>query len=250
MWIELIRAHARMFLGKADEARKFYLHFQSNKRIAVTNWEMVALQNFEQLRKAGHSHPLMVEIEQKLFAAGWTAQGRAPEKVAAPSMSSDDQYFIIMNPDDIKTAALYAEHGKLDEAKNVYERILENCQARLAKEPGHAETKQTLNIIIGRLALLAQKFIRDGRFAPALECSEKLIAVAPERYRLHAIHTHALMFIGRNDEAEALYLRYRGQKIGDDPWEAAILADFRQFRQAGRSNSLMDKIEALFDAND
>src|ERR1019366_4806969 len=36
----------------------------------------------------------------------------------------------------------------------------------------------------------------------------------------------------RCDEAEALYLRYRGQKIGDDPWGTAILADFRQFRQA------------------
>ena len=58
------------------------------------------------------------------------------------------------------------------------------------------------------------------------------------------------MFIGREDEAEKLYLHYRGQKIGGDLWESAVVADFNKYRQAGRSHPVMDKVERLFERKD
>ena len=56
------------------------------------------------------------------------------------------------------------------------------------------------------------------------------------------------MFLGRTDEARALYLKYRGQKVNDqgDIWEAFVLADFTEFRKAGLASSLMDEIGKLF----
>ena len=65
-----------MFLSKSGEARDFYLSFQSKKNELFTSWETVILQDFVKLRKALHSHRLMIEIEKKLVDAGWTAQGR------------------------------------------------------------------------------------------------------------------------------------------------------------------------------
>jgi len=58
------------------------------------------------------------------------------------------------------------------------------------------------------------------------------------------------MFLGRIDEARALYLKYRGQKdvLDGKSWEALILADFADLRRAGLSNPLMDEIEKLFAA--
>ena len=58
------------------------------------------------------------------------------------------------------------------------------------------------------------------------------------------------MFLGRIDEARALYLKYRGQKdvLDGKSWEALILADFADLRKAGLSNPLMDEIEKLFAA--
>jgi hypothetical protein len=58
------------------------------------------------------------------------------------------------------------------------------------------------------------------------------------------------MFLGRIDEARALYLKYRGQKdvLDGKSWGALILADFADLRKAGLSNPLMDEIEKLFAA--
>jgi hypothetical protein len=56
------------------------------------------------------------------------------------------------------------------------------------------------------------------------------------------------MFLGRIDEARALYLKYRGQKdvLDGKSWEAVILEDFAELRKAGLTNPLMDEIEKLF----
>jgi hypothetical protein len=60
---------------------------------------------------------------------------------------------------------------------------------------------------------------------------------------------HALMFLGRADEARALYLRYRGMKVGEKSWEAVILEDFADLRKAGLTHPLMDEIEKKFTEN-
>jgi hypothetical protein len=83
-----------------------------------------------------------------------------------------------------------------------------------------------------------------------LELTQGVIKVAPERYQLQDIRAHAMMFLGRDEDAQALYARYRGQKIGSELWEAAVLADFDRFRQTGRSHPLMDKVERLFESKD
>jgi hypothetical protein len=44
-------------------------------------------------------------------------------------------------------------------------------------------------------------------------------------------------------------LKYRGQKdVSSDgkPWEAVVLGDFAEFRNAGLANPLMDEIEKMF----
>jgi tetratricopeptide (TPR) repeat protein len=249
-WIHLVRAHANMFLGKSNEARDFYLSFQSQKNVMFTSWETIILRDFARLQKAGHSHPLMTEIEKKLIEAGWTTEGRGIAKVATHTVKADDQQFMMLNPDHVQTVALFAEQGKLDEAAGVYWRNLVKCQTRLAKEPGHTESRQLLDLAVARLGVLAEQFVHRGRFATALELTKELIAVASERCRLRAIRAHAMMFLGREDDAQALYLRYRGQKIGSELWEATVLADFNKFRQTGRSHPLMDKVERLFESKD
>jgi hypothetical protein len=58
------------------------------------------------------------------------------------------------------------------------------------------------------------------------------------------------MFVGQVTQARELYLRYRGTKSVKDAksWEALVLEDFAEFRQAGLSDPLMDEIEKTFSA--
>jgi hypothetical protein len=88
-------------------------------------------------------------------------------------------------------------------------------------------------------------------FVLALEAADQAISLAPEKIWLYTNRAHALMFLGRVDEARALYLQYRGVKnvIGEDSWETVVLADFAELRKTKLSHPLMDEIEKLFAAD-
>ena len=64
-------------------------------------------------------------------------------------------------------------------------------------------------------------------------------------------HAHALMFLGRVDEARALYLAHRNDIVSstsNKTWSQAVAEDFAEFRKAGLVNPLMDEIEAALGA--
>jgi hypothetical protein len=87
-------------------------------------------------------------------------------------------------------------------------------------------------------------------FATALEAADLVSPIAPDEIWLQGNRAHALMFLGRVDEARALYLRYRGEKNVQNgkPWEPAVLEDFAELRKAGLTHPLMDEIEKRFAA--
>jgi tetratricopeptide (TPR) repeat protein len=70
-WLYTIRAHALMFLYRIDEARALYLKYRGETNVSGDeSWEVVILEDFAELRKAGLSHPLMDEIESKFTKSG------------------------------------------------------------------------------------------------------------------------------------------------------------------------------------
>jgi tetratricopeptide (TPR) repeat protein len=244
-WLLVIRAQACMFLGDAEGARSYFLRFQSNIRFSYSSWETIILQDFERLRKAGHSHPLMQEIEKRYAEAGWTTKGKSPKSLASV-MKSEDSTFIILHPDEIKSGDLLAEHGRMDDATASFRRKIEKLKAKLAKEPNNPELKEELQVANGRLGQMARKFLLAGRFGMALECAEDAIKLDPNNLMLHAVSVQAMMFVGRNDEARIIFLQHRGKKIGEKSWESVILEDFKEHRKAYRSRPLMEEIEQLF----
>ncbi len=99
------------------------------------------------------------------------------------------------------------------------------------------------------MGTLAFNLVLAGDSTTALAAIDQAIAVAPDQIWLHANRAHALMFLGRVDEARTLYLKYRGQTLAErngTSWETAVLDDFAQLRKTGLSNRLMDEIGNLF----
>src|SRR5262245_32438812 len=70
LWIETNRAHALMYLGRAEEARALFLAHK-DKPIPDNNklWQQVIGEDFAEFRKAGIEHPQMTEIEVALGIA-------------------------------------------------------------------------------------------------------------------------------------------------------------------------------------
>ena len=84
-------------------------------------------------------------------------------------------------------------------------------------------------------------------FQKSLDASDFAIAAAPGLVWLQTNRAHALLFLGRIDEARKIYLDHRGEKTLDDKiWEVAVREDFAELRKAGLTNPLMDEIEKLF----
>jgi len=62
---------------------------------------------------------------------------------------------------------------------------------------------------------------------------------------------HALLFLGRTKEAEAIYLGHRGENVftnSEEKWEQAILGDFDDLEKAGLTNPEIARIRALLKA--
>jgi len=55
----------------------------------------------------------------------------------------------------------------------------------------------------------------------------------PENLPLDTNRAHALMFLGRTDEADKLYASHHGKKIGEQTWEEVILDDFKALEAEG-----------------
>jgi tetratricopeptide (TPR) repeat protein/pimeloyl-ACP methyl ester carboxylesterase len=138
--------------------------------------------------------------------------------------------------------------GKLDEALKSYRDSLAIRERLAASDRSNTGWQNDFRYSIGRIGNSAYRFILARNFAMALEASDLVISLAPDTIWLRTNRANALMFLGRVDDARALYLRYRGEKNVQDekPWETVVLEDFAELRKAGLTHPLMDEIKDRF----
>ena len=104
-----------------------------------------------------------------------------------------------------------------------------------------------MHVSISNLGGIAYQFVLASKFATALEVIDQAISLASDEIWLYTNRAHALMFLDRVEEARALYLKYRGQKVdGDKSWETVVLEDFAELQKAGFIHPLMQEIEKAF----
>ena len=87
-------------------------------------------------------------------------------------------------------------------------------------------------------------FARD--YSRALAAAIRAHELVPDDLYIEGNHAHALMLLGRGEEAEALYLNHKGKPISSADgrlWERVIAEDFAELRKAGVIHPMMDDIE-------
>jgi tetratricopeptide (TPR) repeat protein len=148
----------------------------------------------------------------------------------------------------IKVGDVHDAQGDLAAALQSYRESLDSMERLVSLDRSNKQWQDDLDFVVGRIGGFAFGFVLARDFATALAAVDQAISPAPDKIWLHANRAHALMFLGRIEEARTLYLKYRGQKDVFDgkSWEAVIIEDFAALRKAGLSNQLMDEIEKLF----
>ena len=137
--------------------------------------------------------------------------------------------------DEAAHAGRYAEALQLQEARALK---VEAVETKREGKPGK-ETAQGLGEVAWS-ALFAREFTK------ALTVADRAHALFPDDLAIESNRAHALMFLGRGKESNALYLTYKGKPIPDQNgklWERAIAEDFAEFRKAGLTHPMMADIE-------
>jgi tetratricopeptide (TPR) repeat protein len=189
-------------------------------------------------------------INQRQFAQALQAyQGSLAvlERLAAAD-PSNMQWQRDLSVAHSKIGVVHEAQGKLEEALQAYRDSLAIGERVAAIDRSNTNWQQILLTAIEKIGGIAYKFVLARKFAIALECADQSLSLAPDLIWLHGNRAHALMFLGRDAEAQTIYLRYRGEQrlMGDKSWETAVLEDFAELRRAKLTHPLMDEIEALF----
>jgi Flp pilus assembly protein TadD len=139
--------------------------------------------------------------------------------------------------------------GRHDEATASYKSALdvsEKVAAQVEREEtaGHGKPGPQTADQLGSLAWMA---LMARQFDRALSASQRAAELDPDLIWVKTNLAHALMFLGRTEEATALYLQYRGKTTFEGTtWEQSVLDDFTKLRAAGLANPLMDIIQKDF----
>jgi tetratricopeptide (TPR) repeat protein len=149
-----------------------------------------------------------------------------------------------------KIGHVLAAQGNMTEALNFFRDGLAIAERLVKADPSNVQRLNALQFTISRIGGLVYPLVLAGDFAKALDAADLITALAPDELGLHANRAHALMFIGRVEEARAIYLAHRGIRnvLGEKSWETAVLEDFAELRAARLMHPLMDEIEQLFTA--
>ena len=90
-------------------------------------------------------------------------------------------------------------------------------------------------------------FARD--FNKAYEAATRSIKLIPSNSVPITNQAHALMLLGRTEEAKAIYLTHKGESLQGKTWEKVISEDFAKLREAGITHPMMAEIEERSRAN-
>jgi hypothetical protein len=164
------------------------------------------------------------------------AKAREWYKKAADKGAPGAAYFLSILP--IYEAAAAGDYAKALQMEERLAAAMETADIKEEGKPG-ATTARKLQTVAWR-ALFAREFTK------ALTAADRAHALLPDELSIETNQAHALMFLGRGEDAKALYLSHKGKPLPGQHgrlWERAIVQDFAAFRKAGLTHPMMADIE-------
>ena len=134
-----------------------------------------------------------------------------------------------------RVSALHRE-GHYAEALKAAEEWVKAAEKSEFQKPGISTAKA--------LGVTAWQALFAKRPEQALAASERAMALSPGTVWIKTNYAHALLFLGRTDEAIVAYTAHRGRIFwGKTSWEAAIRKDFADFRAHGLGRPELKRVE-------
>ena len=149
--------------------------------------------------------------------------------------SYTDAFEKIFKALEAETAGRYAGALRLQEA------FAAKTEADETKRDGKPGRETAL--VLGQIAWVA---LFAGEYPKALSVSDRAHTLLPDNLSIESNRAHALMFVGHDEEAKAIYLAHKGQPFSEQDskfWEQGVVEHFAEFRKAGLKHPMMADIE-------
>jgi tetratricopeptide (TPR) repeat protein len=182
-----------------------------------------------------HKSECVITDAQRQAAAARAAKSKAESEKTEKAIAA-----LTLMRDSLKADAEF-DAGHYDEAYKFAQ-----AHAAAAEAFDNNTTGKPGDITAGALANLSWFALFAHQYAEALTAAERAIKLTPNDLVPETNRAHALMFLGRTDEARAIYLAHKGAKVGSKTWNEVIPEDFAKLRKAGFTDPLMAEIEAAF----
>jgi tetratricopeptide (TPR) repeat protein len=228
------RAHALLFLGREKEAEAVYTANVGKKMYNDQAWDAGVLDDLSSLENEGFTKPEVARIRALMRRA---ANERLLSSYAQELKSNPNDENALSRIGDV-----YLRLERWKEAVDAQKTYI----AWLQRQPKH--DAEWTNSLAGADIGLAwfQLFSRD--FSGSLASSDEAIKLNPKDLAAQTNRAHALLFLGRTKDAEAIYLGHRGEKVfanSDEKWEDAILTDFDDLLRVGITNPQFARLRGL-----
>jgi tetratricopeptide (TPR) repeat protein len=227
--LDAVRVCALLLRGSEAEARNLLLGHRA-EMVQGESWERHVRDLLRKLREAGRSKPPMAEIERELDGS--------------PLVTTWSSLSLVREAADIPSGDLLVAKDELFNALTVYIRCLGHCAKILALGRPNNRAIDDRNSAAKKIADVTVTLLLRGQCSEALDALGRAMVFAPHAWWLKIGRAHALMLVGREEEARAGYLKLRGVKLdANTVAAAAILQGFSTLREAGITRPLMDEVE-------
>ena len=154
------------------------------------------------------------------------------------NLSSFDKQLAALDQAAITDAFEAGDYAKAAALQSELAEAREKAETAQSGAPG-ANTAQQLGLVSWH-----RLFTRE--YGAALAAAERALKLAPDKLWIATNRAHALMFLGRAEEARAAYLEHKGQTIeGQGLWDEVIAKDFAEFEKRGLTHPQMAEIRRL-----
>lgn len=186
--------------------------------------------------------------------------GRASERLEAINRAVQVYRVLLQNEPEARhwqyhvARSLFARAMATSESKDSHELVLADYREAsillraLQRDPDRKNFPDPTEMLIHSLGNSSYHSLFAGQDKEALAVAEEALQLSPGELSIMTNKAHALMYLGRTDEALRIYLEHKGKPLGSKTWDESIAADFAELKAAGRAHPLMDRVPVAIGA--
>ncbi|MCU7811088.1 MAG: hypothetical protein KZQ77_07610, partial [Candidatus Thiodiazotropha sp. (ex Notomyrtea botanica)] len=209
--------------GRTSDIDRLYLHLINGIDISSTKKEIETLGGLaKELDESQADHRGSITTEMLALA-----HATVPNDITVDNLrSAMENYFTVL--DIMGDVSLQMAPA----ANTQFHSLIKKGREAIEKAYGEGENSN-LRKLAGACTSLSYFQLKIRDFDGALSTARRGIEFNSDSLPIYTNYAHALLFLGREEEAMAVYREHKSKPIGKETWDFYVLDDFDQFEKLG-----------------